>query len=940
MNIYENTSPDTPKELAACMAHITHTIRDMTLAAFQQNTISDTLHDLYDTFKQALVPNLELTAFADIFAQTLACGLFGARYNHTHTEPFRRQNAARSIPNTNPLLTELFEMMSREMDDGPFVNCIDDLVQLLAQTDINAIRADFGRRHEDPLLHFYEMFLRAYDPELRELRGVYYTPEPVIAYIVHSVDHLLSTQFDCPAGLAAIGQRTCIDNGKEQTSPYVRLLDPACGTGTFLYAIIKHIRTYYMKNGNASTWPKYVHNRLLPCIIGFELLMAPYALAHLKLGMHLAGLDLSEAERKNWSYDFQDQERLGLYLTNSLEETMQHPKRLFAPVSKEASTNARSIQEDTVLVVVGNPPYSGHSANKGQWIKDLLHGRDTQSGEQTGNYFEVDGKALEERNSKWLNDDYVKFIRFGQWCIERVGAGILAFITNHGYLDNPTFRGMRQSLLQSFDEIYVLDLHGNSKKQDCAPDGSKDENVFAIQQGVAISIFVRKQRKTPEPRQASVYHAHLWGPREIYEVASNIQQLVGGKYQWLAHNNVQSTAWTTLLPERPLYLFTPQDANFRAEYEQGENITDIMPVKVMGFQTHRDHFAIDCNREALFQRIKELREKHISDQDYATRYNLADTSTWHLTNVRQKLRKQENWQAHFIQCLYRPFDVRYCYFDAAIIDRPRKELLEHVVDKENLCIGLGRQGSAVNDPIWSLISVARIPIDANIFRRGGITIFPLSIYRKNGEDVATEFQYNFASEFLEKIANRVGLKLLPQDKGDLQQTFGLEDIFNYMYAIFHSPAYRKRYADFLKNDFPRLPLTSNVDLFRELCTIGNRLVRLHLMEETGEPLPIFPRMGSNVVDVARYTEPGAGSEKGRIWINKAQYFEEVALEIWQLRIGGYQVCQKWLKDRKGRVLSGEDVEHYKCLVASLGETLTLMKMIDRVIDDGGGWPVA
>jgi predicted helicase len=943
--------PTTSKELAARMAHIAHTMRDMTIITSQQNALPDTLHKLYNAFKQTLIPDLEVVAFADMFAQTLACGLFAARYNHTSTEAFRRQHATHKIPNTNPLLAELFEItLGQEMDDGPFMSLIDDLARLLAQTDMNAIHADFARRHEDPLIHFYETFLTAYDPELRELYGVYYTPEPVVVYLVHSVDYLLRAHFDCPDGLATTGLTSRIDGEDEKKSSRVLVLDPACGTGTFLHAIINYIRTQYKKTGTADMWPNYVREHLLPRISGFELLTAPYMMAHLKLGMQLAGLDLPVAERTSWSYNFKNKESLDLYLTNSLEETMQRADTLFAPITEKSDAAAKISKAHPVLVVIGNPPYCGHSANKGQWIKDLLHGIDTRSGLQTGNYFAVDGKALDERNPKWLNDDYVKFIRFAQWRIEQMGAGILAFITNHGYLDNPTFRGMRQSLMQSFDEIYVLDLHGNSKKQDCAPDGSKDENIFGIQQGVALGIFVRKHRNTPDTRLATVYHAHLWGPREVYrevyEEASSNQQFASGKYQWLAHNNVRTTEWTALAPERPFYLFMPQDTNLRAEYARGEKITDIMPVNVMGFQTHRDHFAVDFEHDTLFQRIKELREKQLSNQDYATKHNLIDTSTWRVATARQKIRHAKNWQAHFIQCLYRPFDVRYCYFNAAIIDRPRKELLEHVAGKENLCIGLGRQGSAVNDPAWSLISVARVPIDANIFRRGGITIFPLYLYQKNvgAPDMHTEhalhaLRQNFTPDFLAKIARKVEMKLLPQHKGDLQQTFGPEDIFNYMYAIFHSPTYRQRYADFLKTDFPRLPLTSNRELFRELCSIGNRLVKLHLLEEIGSALPVYPREGNNIVDTIRYTEACQGCEQGRIWINEKQYFEDITTEIWQFRIGGYRVCQKWLKDRKGRVLSFADIEHYKRLVANLGETLLLMRGVDEVIDERGGWPV-
>jgi predicted helicase len=459
-----------------------------------------------------------------------------------------------------------------------------------------------------------------------ELRGVYYTPEPVVSYIVRSVDALLRQHFDCPDGLADTSTvaYTALDehgNAQQKTSPRVLLLDPACGTGTFLYNVIEHIRESYRRTGNAGMWSGYVREHLLPRLFGFELLMAPYAMAHLKLGMQLAAVDLPRAARATWAYDFQSDERLGLYLTNTLEEAMKRSEIMFGRfISDEANEAAKVKQDYPVMVVLGNPPYSGHSANKSEWIASLLRGRVGKA----GSYFEVDGQPLGERNPKWLNDDYVKFIRFAQWRIEQTGYGILAFITNHSYLDNPTFRGMRQSLMQSFDEIYVLNLHGNSKKREIAPDGSKDENVFDIQQGVAISIFVKRQKSMNAPQVPTIHYTDLWGPREVYERTGQIQQLIGGKYYWLAEHDVKTTEWKRLKPDSPYYLFVPQDADSRAEYERAWKVTEMMPVNVLGFQTHRDFFAIDFDEMALRQRISEMRDKYLSNKEYAEKYKLTD----------------------------------------------------------------------------------------------------------------------------------------------------------------------------------------------------------------------------------------------------------------------------------------------------------------------------
>ncbi|MGZ3643543.1 MAG: hypothetical protein ACXVCM_06795 [Ktedonobacteraceae bacterium] len=588
-----------PEELAKRMARLTHMIRDITIQAFEKKEASDTLKGLYEAFKTVLLPDLPTAEFADMFAQTLAYGLFAARYNHKGNSVFNRSDAAKEIPRTNPFLRKLFSTIAgTDFDDEPFIGFVNELTQVLGVTDMNAVLADFGKRtrREDPLVHFYETFLTQYDPKLREMRGVYYTPEPVVSYIVRSVDYLLREHFDCPDGLADTSTTTYTyidEEGEKRTkkSPRVLLLDSACGTGTFSYTIIDHIRETYRKSGNAGMWSGYVREHLLPRLFGFELLMAPYAVAHLKLGMQLAALDLPKEERNNWAYDFESDERLGVYLTNTLEQAFGRSKLLLGGfISDEANEAARVKQDYPVMVVLGNPPYSGHSAYKGEWVTDLLHGDDGRSGKKIANYFEVDGKPLGERNPKYLNDDYVKFIRFAQWRIEQTGYGILAFITNHGYLDNPTFRGMRQSLMQSFDDIYVLDLHGNAKKKERAPDGTKDENVFDIQQGVAIGIFVKRQEKATDSHAAKVHHAQLWGPREVYEKVLHKQHLVGGKYYWLAENDIKSTTWMVLDPQRPFYLFKPQNTVSKSEYESGWKITDILSVNSTGVKTHRDHF--------------------------------------------------------------------------------------------------------------------------------------------------------------------------------------------------------------------------------------------------------------------------------------------------------------------------------------------------------------
>ncbi|MBU2226630.1 MAG: DNA methyltransferase, partial [Proteobacteria bacterium] len=731
----------------------------------------------------------------------------------------------------------------------------------------------------------------------------------------------------------------------------VLILDPATGTGTFLHSVIDLIHGHILKAGQTGGWSGekgYVAQHLLPRIFGFELLMAPYAVAHMKLGLQLS----------NIGYDFGADERLRVYLTNTLDDVFS--LKSLSPfaewIAREANAAGEVKQAAPVMVILGNPPYSGHSANKGLWINQLLKGFDRRTGQQTDSYFEVDGKSLGERNPKWLNDDYVKFIRFAQWRIEKTGYGVLAFVTNHGYLDNPTFRGMRQSLMRTFDEIYLLDLHGNSKKKERSPDGTKDENVFDIQQGVAVGIFVKRlseEQKAP----AVVRHADLWGRREVYEDCPEGKKLSGGKYHWLWENDLTTTAWQPLTPQSPFYLFVPQDADLRTEYERGWKITEIMPVNVLGFQTHRDHFAVDFERETLRSRIVEMRDNTFSDDDMHSRYDVRDNRDWHLSVARRQLRGMDDWEKHLIRCAYRPFDTRFCYFSDTVVDRPRRELLDHVAGENNLCLNTVRQTKMTT---WQHVILSDAPAPAVYVEiKDGSTVFPLYLYAdyddKRALFVDTSFSNlggkgkieeeknirrpNLAPAFIKKCTDCLGMTFISDGRGDRVKTFGPEDVFDYIYAVFHSPAYRGRYAEFLKIDFPRLPLTSNIELFRSLCEIGGQLVALHLMETPIRFMTSYPIAGNNTVEAVRYSAPGEGSEVGRVWINKAQCFEGVPPEVWAFHVGGYQVCQKWLKDRKGRLLTYDDITHYQRIVAVLAETIRLMAAVDEAIAARGGWPI-
>jgi predicted helicase len=965
LNDFLSHSPEpisTPKELAQRMARLTHLIRDIVMEVFNKNRASSLLKDLRKAFAAVLIPDLDksekTSEFADMYAQTIAYGLFAARCNHSGPSRFKRLGAANEIPKTNPFLRRLFETITgTDLNEEPYAGFVDDLTQMLSHADIEAILAQFGDRdrQRDPVIHFYETFLSTYDPALREKRGVYYTPESVVSYIVRSIDRILLTEFELPDGLGEASTFEYEQEEKEQwdetrasgpirtrsTYPRVLVLDPACGTGTFLYSVIDLIREGFMQRGDAGLWSGYVNEHLLPRILGFELLMAPYAIAHFKLGMQMAGMDLSATKRKVWGYDFSGGERLQVYLTNTLEEAEYRVESLFGPlrvISEEANATVKIKRTMPILVVLGNPPYSGHSANRSWEIKEIRGKKKrvpTFIGKLIQDYFQVDGNSLDEKNPKWLQDDYVKFIRWAQWRIEKTGSGILAFITNHGYLDNPTFRGMRQLLIKTFSKIYILDLHGNAKKRERCPDGSKDENVFDIRPGVAIGIFLKAPQKMGP---AEVYHAELWGSRKKKEDA-------------LFQQDVTSTPWRQIHPTGPFYLLTPENAKVRSEYDEGWKITEVMPINVLGFQTHRDKFAVDFDRQHLHDRIDEMRNEQSTDDNLRERYGLKDNRDWKLSDVRARLRKGEGWEEVLIPCLYRPFDVRFCYFSEIAMDYPRRELKDHVMGRDNMCLLSSRQQAV---PGYRHCWVTTLPANdcvVSTTSREANQVFPLYLYSAGENIYKQKFIAwpagkggrvpNCSRKFIEVIQKGLGLKFIPDNMGDTKGTFGPEDIFQYMYAILHSPAYRTRYEEPLKRDFPRVPFTTDPHLFYKLSSLGRRLISLHLLESVkgSRCITHYPIEGDNLVDKGypKYVSAGESqTDSGRVYVNQNQYFEMVPRAAWEFYVGSYQVCHKWLKDRQARKLSYDDLIHYQRIILALNETIRLMEEIDRVIPN---WPI-
>ena len=708
------------------------------------------LHNQYESFKQILIHDITEKTFADIYAQTIAYGMFAARLNDPTLENFSRQEAAELIPKSNPFLRKLFQYIAGYDLDDRIKWIVDALADIFNATNVSEVLKDFGKATEqrDPMIHFYETFLAEYDPKLRKSRGVYYTPEPVVNFIVHAVDDILKDEFGITQGLADtlrvkiklkdVSKATPDLRSKtkeierEEEVHRVQILDPAAGTGTFLAEVIKQI--YRRFEGQQGIWNNYVEEHLLPRLNGFEILMAPYAIAHLKLEMLL-----SETEFKSLK-----NQRLRIYLTNSLEEHHRDTGTIFANWLSTEANEANHIKRDTpIMCVIGNPPYSGESANKGEWILKLMEDYKKEPGGK---------RKLKEKNSKWINADEYKFIRYGQHFIEKNGSGILAFINPHSYLDNPIFRGMRWNLLKTYDKIYEIDLHGNSKKKETAPDGSVDVNVFDIKQGVTINIFVKTGKKTADDL-AVIYHYDLYGKREF-------------KYNFLFENSLKTIDFKIPPIESPDFIFMNKNYDEKNEFYQGFSLIDLFIKNGNGIVSKRDAIAFQETQNQIklvVTNILELSCEEIKQKYSNVSWKSRDGKVEFCKNNVLEFGLKENL---FVQCTYRPFDKKWTYYTGkskGFIGWPVKQIMQHFLNHENLGLIIGRQGQAVGSMPWNLAFITNTITDFNLFYRGGGMSFPLYLYPE-GTDQQTinqtgERKPNFNHKVIDEIAKKARFKI-------------------------------------------------------------------------------------------------------------------------------------------------------------------------------------
>ena len=890
----ETVTLATPEALAKHLARRTRELHTQIATALTNE--NSHVSSMFSAFKELLLVTLTPADFADMYAQTLAYGLFAARCTLPNTTQFSRLTAAEAVPRSNPFLRQLFHQIAAPNLARNITWILDEIVTLLQNVSAEMLRTAFDARMHatDPVIHFYETFLAEYDPGRRVARGVYYTPQPVMSYIVRSVDALLKTQLGKPDGLA---DRDAL------------ILDPATGTGGFLMEVLSRIRDNVTETYGTGMWQRYVNEHLAHRLIGFEVLVAPYTIAHLNLCLFL--------QAEGW-HEEMNNERLRIYLTNTLEAPVAREHYAFAQFLSDEANAAVSVKTAApILVIVGNPPYPENSANPS---RDGT-GEFTFIGKLIESYKWVDGEPLGERASTVLQGDFVKFIRWAQWRIDRNGEGVFGYIVNNSFLDGPVFRGMRQHLMESFTAIYHLNLHGSIRRTAVVPNGKKDENVFDIQQGVGILLCV-KERGNSAP--AKVYYADMWGSREE-------------KYRVLSETDVQTTEWEELPAVSPLYLFVPQNTEHKAEYEAGWKVSDIFQEHSVGFFTQRDKLAVHRTEAAVRQTVADFAS--LSEAAAREKYQLKkDSRDWKVqfaqADLRQHCVREEVHgavryaakDAYLAQMCYRPFDTRFTYYTGqsrGFHSTPCRNIMQHLRHEENLALCTCR---IVTNSLWQHALITNRITEKGYLstqRSESSHVFPLYLYPHSDElELTKERSLNLSPAFLKALSEQLGLP--PTEGSVLPEGISPESILGYLYAILHSSTYRERYAEFLKYDFPHIPLPRELAQFCQLSALGQQLIDVHLFRNVAMSLRHrFEGEGDAVVSKLRYAA-------GHVWINATQYFADVPLAVWKFEMGAYQVCEKWLRERRRQRLTASEIRVYQRVLSAVGETIRLMEEVDAV----------
>lgn len=903
-------------------------IRNRILEILNIETANGYVHLLYEKFRNTLIHDMTEKQFADMYAQTVVYGLFSARCMDDTQEDFSATEAIDCIPNTNPFLKSLMQECLGAQNNSKLSFDeleIGNVVDLLLHTKTDSIIQDFNRQtgggKEDPVIHFYEEFLTAYDKQQKVQRGVYYTPQPVVNFIVRAVDSIIKTEFGLEDGLASTATKKIkvVRQSKKKINgfyrnveteievPAIQVLDPATGTGTFIRQTILQIYDDFKKKNSGlskeqlhGAWNDYVPKYLLPRINAFEIMMAPYAVAHMKLAMVL----------KDTGYDFKSSERLNVFLTNSLEEPGDSDNQITLwsdPLAME-SVAANAVKKNIgINICIGNPPYSAESINKNPWIDNLMDDFKKEADNKT---------KLQEKNSKPLNDDYVKFIRYSKSILDNNLFGITAFINPHGFIDGPIFRGMRSSLIKSYDQIYVIDLHGNANRQEVAPDGRRDENVFDIKQGVCILILIKTNHSSG--KTGHVYHTDIYGTRE-------------DKYRYLSSCSWKELSFDEIYPTAPECLFRGVNTDIQAEYKNGFAINNLFVTGANGIKTARDKLNLSPEKKELIDRLEVFRNMDV--EVAREHFHLGpDVRDWKIKDAqndinRNAVKNGKICSEKLIEIVYRVFDNRWMLYTGqsrGIVCYPRTEVTDHFVKGLNIGLSTGRSNKTQSCDHFLVVNKM---VEMKTSERSTCAcVFPLYCFINHFGKI--EKKSNFNLSVINEFNNRSGLLFsFDSGVGEKENCYSELDLFYYIYAILYSNSYRKKYFDFLKTDFPRIPFVEKdkIDIFWKLVYIGERLVKLHLFCEDALSLEnnIFFDNGRTVIKVS--------FKNGRVYINKQSFFRDVSYEDWTFMIGGYAPLQYWFRDRKGDTLSDEEIHHYCEMINVVKRTQILMKEIEEIV---------
>ncbi|QEF21543.1 DNA methyltransferase [Helicobacter pylori] len=889
------------KDFATRLSAPTKYLKDA-LIQYQKD---DQVSSIFKNFKEYLYEELSFEDFSDAFAQTLTYSLFLAKLNH----PFEKidfNNVRSTIPKNFAVIREMADFLKKLDEIKEIQWLLNEILSSINHVDMDSILKDLND-DKDPYLHFYETFLSAYDPKLREKKGVYYTPDPVVEFIINALDSLLKMHFkDAPLGL-----KSALDNEN------IKLLDFATGTGTFLLeAFRKALEVRKTSDGGISTKEDKYQN-LLKQFYGFEYLIAPYAIAH---------LNLSQAFKEEFKKPLKGNDVLQIILTNTLIQ----PSEIIAyrglnPIFEKELKSAQEIKKnENILIITGNPPYSGASSNKGlfEWEVKATYGiepefqtieieknvkltdkiqtllKNVQKQKESSSKDALKAlkslhskyKLQNERNPKWLLDDYVKFMRFAQNKIESLGHGLFGFISNNAFLDNPTFRGLRCSLLECYDELYILNLHGNARKKEETPQGAKDENVFNIMQGVSINLFVKKAQTTKQKILQKIYYYDVYGER-------------AEKYAFLAQNDLNSIEWLEIAPREPFYLLIPQKTPLLEEYEQGFSVQDMFKISSVGIVTGKDRIFIANNTESLKEQVLK----------YCNEFNEQCVKDIH----------------------YRPFDIRKVYYDTKKLERARENTFKHMLPpppptnpktpnqtRRNVALNTPRQLKN-NDKSWTQCFISSHINDQGLSSGGngaGVN-YPLYQFKH------PNYTENFTPEFRSFIDKHYSHHFEPLE------------VLGYIYALLYSPNYRKRYEDFLKADYPKILFTNNKDLFRALSLLGIELIGLHVLNKESLNYS-FEKLKDDTIGESCYKEahernpiikkPSHNEPEQRLYINHSTYFRGVSQEIYDCRIGGYCVLDKYLKSHKDEPC---DLDHVSNIIKVIARTIEIQKTLGFLTSD-------